>query len=395
VRRHTLLFLLYVSGCAAAPSPPTPAALHATSWGERVAEGLSVARRQPRPALGGGWSLRNDPSGLTGVLSASGLEVRPRTGPALQLQLVSWGRPSAGSTMVEAPPRLGACSPRHELDASGACLRQLVLDHGAVEETWESGPEALQHAFRVSCFRDADQDGVTADAAATTLSVDGDCTDAGEASLLSAPVDCDDTNAGARPGGAEVAGNLVDEDCDGRLLCRLDGDHDGYAIEAVILSEDLDCADAGEAEQVTELDCDDTLPEVRPGAEELPANGQDDDCDGLVGCGPDADRDGYAAQEGAMVEASACPVGTVALSLGVDCDDVDNDIFPGAIDLPDNGVDEDCSGSDATSAVADPEDEGGGGGCAFASGGRVPAGAALLLALAGSRRRRGLHGRPV
>lgn len=246
----------------------------------------------------------------------------------------------------------------------------------------------------VSCFRDADQDGVTADAAMTTLSEDEDCADAGEAPLLSAPVDCDDTNAGARPGGAEVAGNLIDEDCDGRLLCRLDGDHDGYAIEAVILSEDLDCAGAGEAEQVTELDCDDALPEVRPGAEELAANGRDDDCDGLVGCGPDADRDGYAAQEGTMVEASACPVGTVALSLGVDCDDVDNDIFPGATDVPDNGVDEDCSGSDATSAVADPKDEGGGGGCACAPGTRVPAGAALLLALAGSRRRRGLHAVP-
>lgn len=33
MRRHTLLFLLYVSGCAAAPSPPTPAVLHPTSWG--------------------------------------------------------------------------------------------------------------------------------------------------------------------------------------------------------------------------------------------------------------------------------------------------------------------------------------------------------------------------
>ncbi len=71
-------------------------------------------------------------------------------------------------------------------------------------------------------------------------------------------------------------------------------------------------------------DCDDSDPDVNPGALEQPYNGVDDDCDSST---PDDDLDGD------------------GFVLAEDCDDADPAVHPDADDPPD-GVDQNCDGVD-------------------------------------------------
>ncbi len=77
-------------------------------------------------------------------------------------------------------------------------------------------------------------------------------------------VDCDDANPTVKPGGGDIPGNGIDEDCAGGDAA-VDADGDGAAAAA---------------------DCDDANPARFPGAAEIPANGIDEDCDGVDGSFP-------------------------------------------------------------------------------------------------------------
>jgi len=59
----------------------------------------------------------------------------------------------------------------------------------------------------------------------------------------------------------------------------------------------------------------------------------------------DADGDGFGNPDS---EQTGCSIPTGFVSNNLDCDDADPNINPNAIDIPDNGIDEDCSGADAT-----------------------------------------------
>jgi hypothetical protein len=182
--------------------------------------------------------------------------------------------------------------------------------------------------------------------------------------------DCDDSKASINPAATEVAYDGVDQNCDGEDECDLDGDN----YEAT--------SDYGPS--CNGYDCDDGNPDIHPGAIEQPANGADDDCDGDIDI-PDRDEDGFTEQDGDCMdvgEGQGASAAAIAISPTVN---------PQAPEICGDLVDNDCDGFiDNLPDCVNPASFGrarGGGLCGTAS----PAGAGLLLAVAGlaALRRRG------
>jgi hypothetical protein len=86
-------------------------------------------------------------------------------------------------------------------------------------------------------------------------------------------------------------------------------------------------------------DCDDSDPDVHPGAAEVCDNTIDDDCDGQADTEDsdclcvDGDSDGY-----------GDPAGNACTYPQLDCDDSDGGVHPGAPEVCDNGIDDNCDG---------------------------------------------------
>jgi hypothetical protein len=136
------------------------------------------------------------------------------------------------------------------------------------------------------------------------------------------PKDCYVTGDMIQPNAREIAADGVDENCDGVDMpksCK-DKDYDGY--------HDIACGGT---------DCDDTNPDVHPGAKEAPpedgcGDGIDQDCNGSdLACScPDGDGDGFFDEN--------CG--------GNDCDDADDKIYPWADEICGDGIDQNCNGVD-------------------------------------------------
>jgi len=184
---------------------------------------------------------------------------------------------------------------------------------------------------------DVEEDGISTGDSAEPLDGDGDGYGPEE--------DCDDADPGVYPGAPEACDEL-DNDCDGVVdedvltvyFADRDGDGAGDPTASVEACEPpaemVDSAD----------DCDDLDPDSHPGASER-CDGADNDCDGVIDedvllvWHADTDDDGFGDPE-RSVEDCDPPDGYV--DDATDCDDLDPDSHPGAMEWCD-GADNDCN----------------------------------------------------
>ena len=252
---------------------------------------------------------------------------------------------------------------------------------------------------------DLDADGTRADIGAfggtepntgvDGLDVDGDG--------FSSPIDCDDDDPNVNPLAPEVFCNGVDDDCDPTTADDADADGDGIsvcsgdcddadasvfpgAVELLCNGIDDDCDPAtldgddldGDGVAGCDGDCDDTNPAVAPGLDEIDCNGLDDDCDPATVDAIDSDGDGVSVCDGDCDDTNErgtyevevyldldydgygvgepttfCVPPTNSAILDGDCNNNDDTVYPGATEIPYDGIDQDCDGADLDDLDAD------------------------------------------
>ncbi len=160
--------------------------------------------------------------------------------------------------------------------------------------------------------------------------------------------DCLDTDPAVNPAAIEAC-NGLDDDCDG---LKDDADPSVDLSTAGDWFPDLDGDGWGAGVGV---------PSCAPPVGHVDNDEDCDDADPSIGAPTDFwfDDDGDGFGEGALLGVVDCssPIpGWVAVSLGLDCDDVDPGVFPGAPETCEDGLDQDCDGADDTCCVAPTPD---------------------------------------
>ncbi|TNE91569.1 MAG: hypothetical protein EP330_05020 [Deltaproteobacteria bacterium] len=168
-----------------------------------------------------------------------------------------------------------------------------------------------------------------------------DCTPPHASAIDTAPsvLDCDDTEPTTTPGGTELCGDDVDNDCDGvtdeqsgGVPWWLDADSDGYAVELPVYFCPGETPAGGYSPSSTDpWDCDDSDGTVYPGSTEA-CDGVDNDCDDSIDeesgdpAFADIDGDGF----GGVPLGTYCTAPNGSVAEGGDCDDNDPNIGLGA-----------------------------------------------------------------
>ena len=177
--------------------------------------------------------------------------------------------------------------------------------------------------------------------------------------------DCNDNYASIHPGAKEIAGDGIDQDCNGSDLVKnipildlatyyLDADGDGYGDHNTTTLGVSTSVPTGYV--VDDTDCDDTDASINPGATEIEYDGIDQNCDGkdvLDGTPPkfltfylDADGDGYGDPNKSKTSITSTMPFLGYVVNNTDCDDSDPSIHPGATEIENDGIDQNCDGYD-------------------------------------------------
>jgi hypothetical protein len=189
-------------------------------------------------------------------------------------------------------------------------------------------------------YRDSDGDGFGDPAISTQA-----CTT--PPGYASNNTDCNDGDNAVYPGAIEVCDGK-DNDCNGSIdenvknIFYRDSDGDGFGDPAI--STQACSTPPGYVSNNT--DCNDGDNAIYPGAIEV-CDGKDNDCNGTVDENVkntfyrDADGDGFG---DAATSTQACTTPSGYVSNSTDCNDADNAVYPGAVEVCD-GKDNDCNGA--------------------------------------------------
>lgn len=208
-----------------------------------------------------------------------------------------------------------------------------------------------------------------------------DCTQVINEKSGEVTMDCNGTDQGTNPPPtctpSEEICDGVDNDCDGEIdegvknTYHLDLDGDGFGTG----DKDVQgCVPPQKSPYVEESgDCNDQDVSINPGVPEICADSIDNNCDGQTdeGCTPppadctptvyhlDLDGDGYG---GTLKDVTACvPPSDLYVTDGSDCNDNNHTINPGAVEICNDGIDNDCDGELDENCITPPEDKDGDG----------------------------------